>query len=171
MAESQETPAGPDLTQGIPLAELTDGRMVGACRRRAGATRAPGQRSGRLFDGGVRNSRSPFRQAPDNSDGLHWRRVYPGRASHRVRRCYRSRCTQCSDGRGRGLPASRTPACSTSYANRCSSRPPPPTCSRSSAARRLVCTRFSRPWPRAPCGYARPRGHSFSGLTVSFSAR
>ena len=34
---------------------------------------------------------------------------------------------------------SRTPACSTSCANRCSSRPPPPTCSRSSAARPSIC--------------------------------
>ena len=34
---------------------------------------------------------------------------------------------------------SRTRGCSTSCANRCSSRPPPPTCSRSSAARLLIC--------------------------------
>ena len=34
---------------------------------------------------------------------------------------------------------SRTRGCSTSCANRCSSRPPPPTCSRSSAARRSTC--------------------------------
>ena len=34
---------------------------------------------------------------------------------------------------------SRTRACSTSCANRCSSRPPPPTCSRSSAARPSIC--------------------------------
>ena len=34
---------------------------------------------------------------------------------------------------------SRTRACSTSCANRCSSRPPPPTCSRSSAARPSTC--------------------------------
>ena len=36
---------------------------------------------------------------------------------------------------------SRTRGCSTSCANRCSSRPPPPTCSRSSAARRSICER------------------------------
>ena len=41
---------------------------------------------------------------------------------------------------------SRTPACSTSCANRCSSRPPPPTCSRSSAARPSICRRCSIRW-------------------------
>ena len=35
------------------------------------------------------------------------------------------------------------PASSTSCANRCSSRPPPPTCSRSSAAQLSICRRFS----------------------------
>src|SRR5262249_15707374 len=37
----------------------------------------------------------------------------------------------------------KTPACSTSCASRCSSRPPPPTCSRSSAARRSTCRQCS----------------------------
>ena len=41
---------------------------------------------------------------------------------------------------------SRTPACSTSCANRCSSRPPPPTCSRSSAARPSICRPCSIRW-------------------------
>ena len=36
---------------------------------------------------------------------------------------------------------SRTRGCSTNCANRCSSRPPPPTCSRSSAARPSICRR------------------------------
>jgi GAF domain-containing protein len=38
---------------------------------------------------------------------------------------------------------SRTRACSTSYANPCSSRLPPPTCSRSSAAQPSICRRCS----------------------------
>src|SRR5262249_46942470 len=46
---------------------------------------------------------------------------------------------------------SRIPACSTSCASRCSSRPPPPTCSRSSAAQpstcRPCCRRSSNPRP------------------------
>ena len=41
---------------------------------------------------------------------------------------------------------SRTPACSTSCANRCSSRPPPPTCSRLSAARPSICRPCSTRW-------------------------
>jgi GAF domain-containing protein len=38
---------------------------------------------------------------------------------------------------------SRTCVCSTNCANRCSSRPPPPTCSRSSAGQRSICRRCS----------------------------
>jgi two-component system, NtrC family, sensor kinase len=40
---------------------------------------------------------------------------------------------------------SRTPACSTSCGSRCSSRPRPPTCSRSSAARPSICRLCSTP--------------------------
>ena len=39
--------------------------------------------------------------------------------------------------------------CSTNCENRCSSRPPPPTCSRSSAARRSICRRYSTHWPKS----------------------
>ena len=55
---------------------------------------------------------------------------------------------------------SRTRACSTSCANRCSSRPPPPTCSRSSAARPSICRRCSTRWssPRRSC--ARRTSHA-----------
>ena len=53
---------------------------------------------------------------------------------------------------------SRTPACSTSCANRCSSRPPPPTCSRSSAARPSICRRCSIRWSSRPHGCARRIG-------------
>ena len=50
---------------------------------------------------------------------------------------------------------SRTPACSTSCANRCSSRPRPPTCSRSSVVRPSICRRCSiRSSSRRP-GFAR----------------
>ena len=45
--------------------------------------------------------------------------------------------------RARPSSPSRTPACSTSCANHCSSRPPPPTCSRSSAGRPSICRRCS----------------------------
>ena len=41
---------------------------------------------------------------------------------------------------------SRTRGCSTSCVNRCSSRPPPPMCSRSSAARLSICRRCSIRW-------------------------
>ena len=50
---------------------------------------------------------------------------------------------------------SRTRACSTSCANRCSSRPPPPTCSRSSAARPSTCSPCSTRWPSQRPGCAR----------------
>jgi hypothetical protein len=45
----------------------------------------------------------------------------------------------------RRLSLSRTRACSTSCANRCSSRPPPPTCSKSSAARPSISRQCCRP--------------------------
>ena len=53
------------------------------------------------------------------------------------------------------LSPSRTRGCSTSFVNRCNSRPPLPTCSRSSAARRLISRKCStRFWNRQPA-YAR----------------
>ena len=62
---------------------------------------------------------------------------------------------------------SRTRDCSTSCAsaptisaNRCSSRPPPPTCSRSSAARRSICRRCSTRWLSRRRGCARRIGAS-----------
>ena len=45
---------------------------------------------------------------------------------------------------------SRTPGCSTSCANCCSSRQRPPTCSRSSAARPSILLRCSKRWSRPP---------------------
>ena len=50
---------------------------------------------------------------------------------------------------------SRTPACSTSCASRCSSRPPPPTCLRSSAARPSTCRSCWTRWSSRPRGSAR----------------
>src|SRR5262249_5254555 len=58
----------------------------------------------------------------------------------------KSRLNPLAISPSRGSPQSRTPACSTSCANRCSSRPPPPTCSRSSAARRSILSRCFRHW-------------------------
>ena len=65
---------------------------------------------------------------------------------------------------------SRTPACSTSCANRCSSRPPPPTCSRSSAARPSICRRCSIRWSSRRRGCARPtwrRSHRRRARSIS----
>jgi GAF domain-containing protein len=51
----------------------------------------------------------------------------------------------------RPLSPSRTPACSTNCASRSSSRQPPPTCSRSSAARPSICRPFlTRWWSQRP---------------------
>ena len=50
---------------------------------------------------------------------------------------------------------SRTRGCSTNCANRSSSRPPPPTCSRSSAARHSICRRCSIRWSNQRLGSAR----------------
>ena len=66
---------------------------------------------------------------------------------------------------------SRTRACSTNCVSRYSNKPPPPTCSRSSAARRLTCSPSSTHWLRTSSGYARPRGRSFSVSTENFCAR
>ena len=49
---------------------------------------------------------------------------------------------------------SRTRACSTSCGNRCSSRPPLPTCSRSSAAPPSICRPYSIRWSSRPRGCA-----------------
>ena len=66
---------------------------------------------------------------------------------------------------------SRTPGCSTSCANRCSSRPPPPTCSRSSAARPFdlqpVFETLARESRRAS---ARPSSASCSATTARRSS-
>ena len=51
---------------------------------------------------------------------------------------------------------SRTRGCSTNCASRCSSRPPPPTCSRSSAARPSTCRPCSTRWSSRRHGFARP---------------
>ncbi len=51
-----------------------------------------------------------------------------------------------SNFRSRPSSLSRTLGCSTSCANRCSSRPQLPTCSRSSVARLSTCKRCSIPW-------------------------
>src|SRR5713226_9359572 len=61
--------------------------------------------------------------------------------------------------------------CSTSCANRCSSRRRPRTCSRSSAARHSTCSRYSRPSPSARSGYAEPTRRSSSASTASSCAR
>ena len=60
--------------------------------------------------------------------------------------------------RRRRSSPSRIRACSTSCANRCSSRPPPLTCSRSSAARPSICRRCSRHWSSRPPGCAMRKG-------------
>ena len=64
----------------------------------------------------------------------------------------------------------RTPDCSMSCVKACSSRPRPPTCSKSSAARRSSCSPSSTHWLRTPSGYARPKERSFFGSTVNFCA-
>ena len=51
---------------------------------------------------------------------------------------------------------SRTRDCSTSCAKRCSSRPPPPTCSKSSAVRPGELEPVFQPCWRTRCAYARP---------------
>ena len=50
---------------------------------------------------------------------------------------------------------SRTRGCSTSFVNPCSSRPPPPTCSRSSAAPPSICKLCSTRWWNPRPNYAR----------------
>ena len=67
---------------------------------------------------------------------------------------------------------SRTRGCSTSCANRCSSRPPPPTCSRSSAARPSICRPCSTRWSSRPRGFARRiRRALFRREGTGYSAR
>jgi GAF domain len=55
----------------------------------------------------------------------------------------------------RPLSPLKTRASSTNCANRCSSRPPPPTCSRSSVARRSIFKRCSTRWSSRRHGCAR----------------
>ena len=114
--------------------QIADVRAEPAYSRRSGATRLARSRR-----------RSHLRHRADAQGGRAGRRhrhLSPGgapvhrqadRAGHEFRRARRS-------------SPSRTPACSTSCANRCSSRPPPPTCSRSSAARPSICRRCSTRW-------------------------
>ena len=67
-----------------------------------------------------------------------------------------SRSSWCRTSPPRPSSPSRTRGCSTSCANRCSSRPPPPTCSRSSAARPSICRPCSTRWSNRRRGCARP---------------
>ena len=103
-----------------------------------------------------------------------YRTILPCRCSRRdeligaiastARRCGRSptsRSSWCRTSPSRPSSPSRTRACSTSCANRCSSRPPPPTCSRSSAARPSICRRCSTRWSSRPRGCARPTWRPF----------
>ena len=73
-----------------------------------------------------------------------------------------SRSSWCRTSPPRPSSPSRTRGCSTNCANHCSSRPPPPTCSRSSAVRRSICRLCSTRWSRRPPGCAtanaRPSG-------------
>ena len=63
---------------------------------------------------------------------------------------------------------SRTRGCSTSCANLCSSRPPPPTCSRSSAARRSICRPCSIRWFNRRPDCVMLKRLSFSGATANY---
>ena len=56
-----------------------------------------------------------------------------------------------------------------SAGNRCSSRPPPPTCSRSSAARPSICRRCSIRWSSRRPGFARRIRRSSSDARASLS--
>ncbi len=64
---------------------------------------------------------------------------------------------------------SRMSACSTSYANRCSSRPLLPTCSRSSAARPSICRRCSIRWSSRPPGLRGGYGDDHSRKRCRFT--
>ena len=78
-----------------------------------------------------------------------------------ARRSARSRTNRLSwsrISRHRQSLRSKTPGCSTSCANPLRSRPPPPTCSRSSAARPSTCRRFWTRWSSRPGIFALPTG-------------
>ena len=80
------------------------------------------------------------------------RRADRRHSSSTARRCGRSptsRSSWCRTSPPRPSSPSRTRGCSTNCANRCSSRPPPPTCSRSSAARPSICSRCSTRWSKS----------------------
>ncbi len=93
------------------------------------------------------------------------------RADRRLRRSIARRYGRSTTSRSswsrtsplRPSSPSRTRGCSTSCANRCSSRPPPPTCSRSSAARPSTCRRCSILWPSRSYAFARRTRRSSAG--------
>jgi hypothetical protein len=58
--------------------------------------------------------------------------------------------------RNRARGEARTPGCSMSCGNRCGSRPPPPTCSRSSAARRSISGQCCKRLLNQPLDFAKP---------------
>ena len=112
-------------------------------------------------------SRSSTRRRPDRRcrADAQGRRAGRRRSPSIARRFGRSPTSRSSWSRTlprRPSSPSRTPACSTSCANRCSSRPPPPTCSRSSAARPSICRRCSIRWSSWPRGFARRIGRHHS---------
>jgi GAF domain len=61
----------------------------------------------------------------------------------------------------------RTLACSTNCENHCSSRPLPPTCSRSSAVRHSICRPSSIRWSPRRRDCARPTAHRSIGLSTT----
>ena len=70
-----------------------------------------------------------------------------------------SRSRWCRTSPPRPSSPSRTRGCSTNCGNRYSSRPPPPTCSKSSAARHSICRLCSIRLSNQPRAFARPTGH------------
>ncbi len=66
---------------------------------------------------------------------------------------------------------SRTPACSTSCASPCSSRPRPRRCCKSSPARRASSGRCSRQCCRTPCGFAKPVSATCSDMRMERFAK
>ena len=121
-----------DLTAIRPIASaIRRGRVRRACRHSYRPPRADAQ--GREPIGCHRRS-TARRFAPSPINRSSWCRISPRRPSS----------------------LSRTPACSTSCANRCSSRLPPPTCSRSSAVRPSICRRCSIRWSSWPHGCVTP---------------
>ena len=94
-------------------------------------------------------------------------------SSSTARRCVpsprdRSNCLRTSPHRPSS--PSKTRDCSTSCANCFSNRPPPPTCSRSSAARHSICRWCSPHWSNWQRGSARPIMHGCSSARAIFLA-